>query len=207
MTGSEARRPCAECAAEREETGLDDIWCSSPECHVLVESAGAVPIDAQVKLAALAICAEFELPASDWRKYVRQARAALSASSGVPDGGDEERRLRFELQRITDVAAKVMDGWWEFADPETGKGAEYVTEWFDSLQSVVDSARAVLNVANFTAPGVGSSGGVGQAVRKRTDAIVEWLRGEAWRDLPSFRGEFTAAAGEIAREFGTSNGE
>jgi len=26
------RIPCAECQAERDETGLDGIWCSSPEC-------------------------------------------------------------------------------------------------------------------------------------------------------------------------------
>lgn len=34
------RRPCAECAVEREKTGLDDIWCSSPECYVLDEDEG-----------------------------------------------------------------------------------------------------------------------------------------------------------------------
>ena len=31
------RIPCAECQVERDKTGLDGIWCSSPECYVLPE--------------------------------------------------------------------------------------------------------------------------------------------------------------------------
>jgi len=32
------RIPCAECQAERDETGLDGIWCSSPECGEYVKN-------------------------------------------------------------------------------------------------------------------------------------------------------------------------
>jgi hypothetical protein len=54
------------------------------------------------------------------------------------------------LNSLVTVAAKVMDGWWEFVDPETGAGAEAVSEWFDALESQVERARAAL--ARETSP-------------------------------------------------------